>query len=280
MTGPFAGRFARAFLMFGVLPLLFIAGVQLFVLSAQTATFFAWTINPPLTAAFLGAGYWSALSAAYLARRRTDWSTTGTSLLASFAATTMLGVATFLHLDKFHLASPLLITRFVTWVWIAVYVVTPPIFLVILIRKFRVGKTAASADDRPGWLHVGYLLQALYGVAVGLALFILPGSVIPSWPWLLTPLTAQVVGTWLTSYGLASAAISSEKDLRNSYGTMSSLLVFCILQLVVIARYSSAIDWSKPLTWMYMLFLLGGMGCAVAALRLERTKLPAVVPAG
>jgi hypothetical protein len=191
----------------------------------------------------------------------------------------MLGIATFLHLDKFHLASPLLITRFVTWVWIAVYVVTPPIFLVILIQKFRSGKAAASADRLPGWLQIGYLVQAIYGLVVGLALFILPGAVIPSWPWLLTPLTAQVVGTWLTSYGLASAAILGEKVLRNSTGTVSSLLVFCLLQLILIARYFSTIDWSKPLAWVYIVFLLGSIGCAVAALRLERAKTAAIVPA-
>ena len=34
-----------------------IAGFQLFVLTDRTEDFFAWTIDPPLTAAFLGAGY-------------------------------------------------------------------------------------------------------------------------------------------------------------------------------------------------------------------------------
>lgn len=49
--------FARLFIRFGALPLLFIAGVQLFVFSEQTDYYFAWTIGLPLTAAFLSAGY-------------------------------------------------------------------------------------------------------------------------------------------------------------------------------------------------------------------------------
>jgi hypothetical protein len=40
--------------------LTFFAGTQLFVLSDHTDRFFSWTIEPPLTAAFLGAAYWAA----------------------------------------------------------------------------------------------------------------------------------------------------------------------------------------------------------------------------
>lgn len=48
----------RWLLLIGSL-LAFIAGLQLFVLSEQTSHFFAWTIDVPLTAAFLGAIYWA-----------------------------------------------------------------------------------------------------------------------------------------------------------------------------------------------------------------------------
>ena len=50
------------FILYGlVLPLLFIAGIQLFVLSGQTDTYFAWTFAAPFSAAFMGAGYWAAM---------------------------------------------------------------------------------------------------------------------------------------------------------------------------------------------------------------------------
>ena len=38
-----------------------LAGIQLFVFSDRTDRFFAWTIEPPLTAAFLGASYWASV---------------------------------------------------------------------------------------------------------------------------------------------------------------------------------------------------------------------------
>jgi hypothetical protein len=43
-----SGRsFTRLFVRFVALPLLFIAGVQLYILSEQTETYFAWTIALP-----------------------------------------------------------------------------------------------------------------------------------------------------------------------------------------------------------------------------------------
>jgi len=56
-----------------LLPLLFIAGVQLFILSEQTETYFAWTFGAPVSAAFLGAGYWAAMFHAYTGARSKSW---------------------------------------------------------------------------------------------------------------------------------------------------------------------------------------------------------------
>src|SRR5215467_7915935 len=107
--------FSRFFVMFVVLPLLFIAGIQLFILSEHTDYYFAWTIALPLTAAFMGAGYWAALIAAYRSLREATSAWVRLTGPTALAATFLLGIATFLHLDKFHLASPALLTRFVTW---------------------------------------------------------------------------------------------------------------------------------------------------------------------
>jgi hypothetical protein len=124
--------------LFGlVLPLLFIAGIQLFVLSAQTETYFAWTFATPISAAFMGAGYWAAMFHAYTGVRAKAWAFVRSSLPAALTATGLLSITTFLHLDKFHLGSPLFITRLVTWVWIVVYVLVPPILAIAWIIQSR-----------------------------------------------------------------------------------------------------------------------------------------------
>src|SRR5215218_10825438 len=78
------------FVLYGlVLPLLFIAGVQLFLLSEQTETYFAWTFAAPFSAAFMGAGYWAAMLHAYSGAHARDWVYVRTSMTAALTATSM-----------------------------------------------------------------------------------------------------------------------------------------------------------------------------------------------
>src|SRR4051812_20818448 len=50
-----------------------VAGIQLFVLTEYTEALFAWPIRPPLTAAFLGAFYWTAFTLAFMSARQAVW---------------------------------------------------------------------------------------------------------------------------------------------------------------------------------------------------------------
>jgi hypothetical protein len=259
--------FTRFFFLFGVMPLLFIAGVQLFILSAQTETYFAWTIPLPLTAAFMGAGYWAALAHAFMLVRNQDWDGARASIPAALTATTFLLIATLLHLDQFHLDSPALITRFVTWVWIIVYIVTPPIFLYFLMMGFRrAGRKEERRKSFSGWGRTVFYLLAAFGLIFGLGLFFLPESFMPLWPWPLAPLAARAVGAWLTTFGVAAATLAWGNDRVNGQGVLASLLAFCVLQLVVLVRYPASVDYGNPLAWGYLLFLLLGMAASGAGL--------------
>ena len=246
------------FVLYGlVLPLLFIAGVQLFILSEQTETYFAWTFAAPISAAFLGAGYWAAMLHAYSGAHSKSWSFVRTSLPAALTATGLLSITTFLHLDKFHLASPLFITRFVTWVWIAVYVLVPPILAVAwIIQSRQPGARERGQNTLPVGMRIGFVLWAAFALLCGLGLFLAPGAMAVLWPWPVTPLAARAVSSWLSAFGMACAALAWENDIRNGAGTCSSLLAFCILQLVVLARYAAAVDWGKPMATAYVLFLV------------------------
>ncbi len=254
------GAFSRYFFAFAVVPLLFIAGVQLFILSEQTELYFAWTIPLPLTAAFMGAGYWAALAHALILVRNPSWKGALASILAGLTATTLLLVATLLHLNQFHLDSPSFITRFVTWVWIAVYIITPPVFLYFLITGFR--SVERKDERRKPFSSLGrmvFYLLAAFGLIFGLGLFFLPTTFSPLWPWNLPPLASRAVGAWLTTFGVATATLAWVGDWDKGKGTLASLLAFCILQLVVLLRYPENVDFANPLAWVYFLFLLLGM---------------------
>jgi hypothetical protein len=256
-----------------VLPLLFIAGVQLFLLSEQTETYFAWTFAAPISAAFMGAGYWSAMFHAYTGARAKAWALVRTSLPAALTATGLLSITTFLHLDKFHLASPLFITRFVTWAWIAVYVLVPPVLAIAWIIQSRLpGAHVRGHDPLPAWMRGGFALLAAFALLSGLGLFLAPERMAPLWPWPVPPLAARAVSSWLSAFGVACASLTFENDLRHGAGTSSSLLAFCILELIVIARYAAAVDWGKPMSSLYVLFLLLGAFLTAANLLANRKR--------
>ena len=266
------------FVLYGlVLPLLFIAGVQLFLLSEQTETYFAWTFAAPFSAAFLGAGYWAAMLHAYTGAKSRAWSFVRSSLPAAVTATTLLSLTTFLHLDKFHLASPLPITRFVTWVWILVYVVVPPILVIAwIIQSRQPGANVRGSHPLPTWMRGAFGLLAAFALFCGLGLFLVPERMAAIWPWAVTPLAARAVSSWLTAFGVACGALVFENDIRNGAGTCSSLFAFCLLELVVLARYAPAMDWARPLSIGYVLFLL--LGAVVTGANLLASRAPSQPP--
>lgn len=251
--------FPRLFMRFVALPLLFIAGVQLYVLSEQTDVYFAWTIAVPFTAAFLGAGYWAAMVAAYMNWRETANVAARTTGLTSLAATGILGIATFMHLDKFHLNSPEFITRFVTWVWIVVYAVTPFVFLWLWVAYGRSKDESMGAKPFPNWVRAGYWLIVILTLPAAVLLFLAPTAIIPFWSWELTPLTARAVSAWFMAYGIACITINRENNTDNTAGVRISLFAFCALQLIALARYLPGFDLSKPSAWAYLLMLTAGM---------------------
>jgi hypothetical protein len=253
-------NYSRFVLYVLVLPLLFIAGVQLFILSEQTETYFAWTFAAPTSAAFLGAGYSAAIFHAYSGARAKDWAYVRTSMAPSLTATTLLTATTFLHLEKFHLDSPLFITRFVTWVWIAIYVITPPVLAMAWILQSRLpDANARGQNPLPAWMRGGFVLLSAITLLCGLGLFFAPEAMSKLWPWAVMPLAARAVSAWLSAFGVACISIAIENDIQHGIGTCSSLFAFCLLEFVVLARYSSAIDWGKPLAFAYILFLFLGL---------------------
>jgi hypothetical protein len=259
-TNASLNTFSRLFFTFAVIPLLFIAGVQLFILSEQTDLYFAWTIPLPFTAAFMGAGYWAALANALMIAIKGGWKRARASILAGLAATTLLLVTTLIHLDKFHLNSPAFISRFVTWVWIAVYVVTPPVFLYLFVIQLRsAGNMHENRTPFPNLIRGGLYVLAAFGLASGIGLFFFPNGLIPLWPWPLMPLASRAVGTWMATFGVAAATLAWSNDRTEEAGALASLFAFCLLQFIVIFRFSASVNFAKPLAWGYILFLLLGL---------------------
>ena len=236
--------------------------LSLLVLTEQTDRFFAWTVSPPLTAAFLGAGYAASCVFQFLAARQRLWIRARIAPLGALIFTSLTLLATLIHLDRFHLDSPIGVF------WVAIYAVAPPVLLVLLIRQWRMpGADAVRTQPLVTWLRLLLGMQALILVPLGAALFIAPLSTAQLWPWTLTPLTARAIGAWLIAVGAGMAQAIWENDLDRVRIAFVSFAVYGALQLVAIARYPDTINWTTPQAWLFagfplVLLVSGGSGLA------------------
>jgi hypothetical protein len=112
-----------------------IAGLLLFAGATRTDDYFSWTIEPPQTAAFLGATYWAAAVLFAWASAQHGWHTVRIAALPELAVAIPLLVATLLHLDKFH-------RDLFGYFWVAAYAVAAPV-LIYLIAAARAALTYA-----------------------------------------------------------------------------------------------------------------------------------------
>src|SRR5205823_914957 len=117
---PLTGGLRRLLLVASVL--VFLAGIPLYLGTEQTDLYFAWTIKPPITAAFLGAAYWASCVLELLSARERVWARARLAVPALLVFTTLMLLATLLHLDRFHLNGSNIVARGVAWAWLAIYV--------------------------------------------------------------------------------------------------------------------------------------------------------------
>ena len=227
-----------------------IAGFQLFVLSGRTEDFFAWTIDPPLTAAFLGAGYWSSAILELGSARRREWSRARLAMPAVLFFTTLTLVLTLVHLERFHLDSVFGLA------WLAVYSAFPICMATILFLQLRApGADAPRERGMPDWMRWALGAQAVVLFVYGAALYVAPVGAASLWPWTLTPLTGRAVGAWLLGTGFVAAHVAIENARERVDLAVLSYGAFGALQLVAIARYPDTPDWSALGAAAYVGFL-------------------------
>jgi len=245
------------------------AGVSLFLLSEQTSHFFAWTIKPPITAAFLGGGYLAVATALGLGLGERDWASVRVGVWVVATGLVSILIASLLHLDKFHLYSPIWTAQAWAWSWLVLYIALIPGLMGALWAHWR----QPAMTPRPGpalplplplGLRLGQWLLGGLMVAMGAALFVVPASAEQLWPWPLTPLMARMVGSFNLAIGVSLFAAARENDFARIRVASFAYLVFALLQLVTLLRYSLVEWWTRPalllVAVLLALFVLGLVG--------------------
>ena len=230
---------------------------SLFVLAGTTEKTFAWTIQPPLTAAFLGSGYAAGFVLVVLSLRASRWADVRVPVLTIFVFVVLTLVATLLHIDKLHFdgafATRGALAKGAAWFWLAVYVVLPVAMLVLLVLQER-----APGKDRPGRHPVPPVLRAALGgesvvlFVVGTALYAVPTTATTLWPWPLTPFTARVTAAWLLAFGLATALAAIAGDLHRLRTATIAYTLFGVLVLASVLRFPDTVAWGRPVAWAFL----------------------------
>jgi hypothetical protein len=260
---------ARAF-MVAAAALVFLAAVSLLFFGEQTERYFSWTIQPPLTAAFLGAGYAATALALVVALREREWCRVRAGVAVVATGLVVILAATLLHLDRFHLRSPWWSARFWAWAWLVWYVALVPMLAWALWAQWlqRVPDPARATTLAP-WLRVSMLALAVVAGVIGAALFFFPVQSSSLWPWPLTPLTGRMAGAWVGAVAVSLAAAVRENDYARIRVPSVGAVAFGSLQLLNLWRHSAALGWAEPRVWVFAAFMGGLLAVGVSGLRTQ-----------
>ena len=181
-----------------VVPFLLLAFWILYIYPDLSGERFAWAIKPHMTALFIGSGY---LAGAYMfvfAIFGKRWHRVKAAFPPVTVFTVAMLLATLLHWDRFD------ITHLPFQLWLILYILTPVIVPWLWIRNRVTDIGIPESDDLtvPVFAKWAFMAFGVVGIAMALIMFISPGSVIPFWPWALSPLTARVLGGWFGLLGM------------------------------------------------------------------------------
>jgi hypothetical protein len=233
-----------------------VAGTQTYVGSSHTDKWFAWTIKPSLTAAFLGALYFTAVILLAAAARERFWAGARVATMTALNLVVLVAVATFVHLSKFHLHSDSAVTLAGTWAFLVTYVYLALALAGSLAVQLRApGGDPPRVAPLPEWARLTLVAQAVPLLVGGAMLLSAPSATAGIWPWTLTPLTGRAIGAWLWSVGVAAALGAWERDWRRIRVPLAAYAVLPVLETIALLRYRSTVDWNHPTAWIIVAYL-------------------------
>jgi hypothetical protein len=212
-----------------------------FLSPADTRENFAWPIGSVVMAAVLGGFYLATavpIVCGVFARR---WEQVRVVVVTSIVFTSLMLLTTILHWDTFSVGS----LPFA--VWLASYVLPPPIFAVLWWWHQRRATTAGSDEARPlpPWFRSLCRVNGAAYVVVSTLLFIVPSGLIGRGPWPLTPLTVRTLCGFLIATGVIMLGIAWENDWRRVRLASLMLLVLGPAQLIQLLRFRDQVQWSN-----------------------------------
>lgn len=237
-----------------IMPVLTAAWAVLYLFPGRTTQLWAWTIRPDMTAVTLGAGYLGGAWFFWRVATSDEPRRVVGGLAAAAVFTTMLGVATFLHWDRFnhdHVSF---------WAWLFLYTVSPPLLPVLAWANHRAAARAPAAAGRllPARTRATLVAVGAVQLLAALVWFAVPGRFTHVAPWALTPLTARTLSAFVAFTG--SLLVWSLVDRRWKALQFGVEAVTVGLALTALGLLRAHRDFTGPAV------ARGGYGLSLAAL--------------
>lgn len=245
----------------------------IFLRPQDTATSFAWPIQPVVAAAVLGAFYLASAPLFVLPLFARSWTEVRVAILPAAAFATVMLVATFLHWDRFSVAT------FPFYLWFASYLLPPPIFVGLYVWHQRRSAPVGTGVTSPMPPPLRTLLRVNGAAVTGLAVvgFAVPALLIAVAPWTLTPLTTRTLCGWLLAVGLLQLSMAAEGDRRRARLATTMVIVLPFALLFQLLRFSEQVDWSAAALWL-LLADVAVVAVACGALWTRSSDRAAAVP--
>ena len=250
-----------------IVPFLILAFLILYFYPELSGERFAWTIQPPMTAMFMGAGYlggaWLFVNAIFGQR----WHRVAPGYLPVTTFTVAMLLATGLHWQIF---DP---NHFPFILWMGLYVITP--FLVPLVwllnRSADSGAPEESDVSVPSLARWSLLVLGLVLLAFALSGFVRPTWLIEMWPWTLSPLTARIMSGWFALLGVGGVVISMDSRWSAWKVGLQSIGLWHIL--VIAAAITRRADFPNGLlNWYLVSVFVVLVGMALLYLMMESRR--------
>lgn len=245
-------------LIASVLPLT--AGFSLFVLTSETDSYSAWTIDSAITAAAIGAAYWAGFFLPFLAGLERTWAAARVAIPPVIAFTAINLIAAIVDFGKFHTDADVdgFGTLLLSWGWVLTCAGGFGLLVFVIVLQLRLpGGDPPSGPPLEGPIRTVLVLQALVLGGIGAALFVAPVDVANEiWPWELTPLNGRVMSAWLIALAVGAVAVLRENDWTRSRPTAIGYTLFGALEIVVLLRYTDDVDFGSARLLIYLAFLV------------------------
>ncbi len=220
----------------------------LYVFADRADTDYAWPIRPPVSAAFLGAGYVAGLvvTAAGLLVVR-SWRSIRLVYPGVISLAVVLTLATFIHRDRFDWDYPL------TWAWTAIYILIPPGFGAFWWLQERREPRGLRADPRLEIVRAFALVMGSGLTLLAVLMFAFPDAFVDRWAWTISPLLSRAFAAWYILFGviLLDTALTV-KQARELVIPSAAILASTLLWLILPLRFSGDMETGRIGYWLLL----------------------------